>query len=254
MARTPPAKATIFAGALAAMLAAHDAWAGPFSCPSPPPDPAGAEKLARSLWDEALTVEPSDPSGALERLRCAQKATDRPAIALRIAVISERLGDDEAALASFERYLTLAGPDAPDAAATKQHIEELRARIREQKQRAETPPQPTPKPPADTGFRGPPLASWIAGGVGLAGLAAFTAFALLAESEDAKLEGCSPNCGDPALLDEEERRDRYATIANVSLAVGAAGIVAAGVIWLVAPRDPPTVAADGRRVRVRFTF
>jgi hypothetical protein len=85
---------------------------------------------------------------------------------------------------------------------------------------------------------------------------AFAITALLAESEDAELDHCSPSCVDPALRPHEERRDRYATIANVSLAIGAAGLVTAGVVWFVSARSAPatTVAIGPGTVSVRAAF
>jgi hypothetical protein len=112
-----------------------------------------------------------------------------------------------------------------------------------------------PAPATAAPDRGPPLASWVAAGIGVAGVGAFAITALLAESEDAELDHCSPSCVDPTLRPHEERRDRYATIANVSLAIGAAGLVTAGVVWFVSARSAPTTVAMGPgRLSVRAAF
>jgi hypothetical protein len=92
----------------------------------------------------------------------------------------------------------------------------------------------------------------------VAGLGAAAIFGLMAESADGDLEplaeGCKPNCTSPEIRDLESRRDTYATVANVSLAVGAAGVVTAGVLWLVASRSrarAPRERSAGARLQLR---
>lgn len=94
---------------------------------------------------------------------------------------------------------------------------------------------------------GPPIASVVAAGVGVVGLGAFAVFAVMAEAADEDLSHCSPRCFEPGDLDTERARDRYATAANVSLAVGAVAIVTGGVIWLVASRRASTPASAHQR-------
>jgi hypothetical protein len=109
---------------------------------------------------------------------------------------------------------------------------------------------------------GPPLASWIAAGVGVTGLAVFVTFGIVAESAASELRECEDECRGEDKIDAADRGQRAATIANVALAVGAAGVVAAGVIWLVdsrsrsdtstAPSASLGIAPGGLALRGRF--
>jgi hypothetical protein len=89
-------------------------------------------------------------------------------------------------------------------------------------------------PPADSrddGAAGPgiPAGVWALGGVGIAGLGAFTYFALTAKGEYDDLEGsCSPGCTDS----QTQAGRTNALLADISLGVGAAALVGA-VTWLI---------------------
>jgi hypothetical protein len=145
-----------------------------FRCPERPMETAAAERLARTLFEDAVAREPADPEGALARLRCAQRAADRPAIALRIGTIHERMGRLDDAAAAFERYLELAGKDAPDANEMREHV----ARLREGARRSRTPAAgPPPAREQQAPARGgqsverpliPPVISWVVAGLGAA--------------------------------------------------------------------------------------
>jgi hypothetical protein len=144
-----------------------------FQCPERPNETAAAERLARTLFDDAVAREPADPEGALARLRCAQRAADRPAIALRIGNIHERMGRLDDAAEAFERYLELAGKDAPDDSEMREHV----ARLREGARRSRTPsasPPPRAQPAPARGGQSverpliPPVISWVVAGVGAA--------------------------------------------------------------------------------------
>jgi hypothetical protein len=143
-------------GAIAALLLPGRAFAA--DCPPVPKDARAAEALSRAEFDRALELEPSDPREALAHFRCAQRAGDRPAIALQIGTVSERLGDEPGAITSFKHYLELAGADAPDADKMRAHIAELEKRIAERRQAA---------PP-----RRFVVWKWLALGAGVATLAA----------------------------------------------------------------------------------
>jgi hypothetical protein len=81
----------------------------------------------------------------------------------------------------------------------------------------------------------PPLASWVALGVGVTALGVFTIFGAMAESEADSLRACEPRCNpnDADLRDAKEAGQRDAAVANTALVIGAAGLVTAGAIWLV---------------------
>jgi hypothetical protein len=113
------------------------------------------------------------------------------------------------------------------------------------------PPVPSSEPPpvvqADTGgldVPPPPLASWVAAGVGATGLVVFGVFGAMSSSAASDLEECSPRC--PASLrDTADGGASQQTIANVGLVFGALGLATAGVLWVVWPDDEPAVAGVG---------
>lgn len=104
----------------------------------------------------------------------------------------------------------------------------------------------------------PPAGAWVAAGIGFAGMTAFAILGGLALSADAELaDSCSPRC--PASrLDEAERGERLQIGANVSAAIGAAGLAAGAVIWIVDAairsdgETTPALRPDGRGLVVRF--
>ncbi len=75
----------------------------------------------------------------------------------------------------------------------------------------------------------PPAASWVAFGIGTAGFVTLAVAGGLAATGMSELEDCKPFC-EPALASETETR---ATVANVGLAIGLAGALTGGTIWLV---------------------
>jgi hypothetical protein len=74
-----------------------------------------------------------------------------------------------------------------------------------------------------------PVGVWVLGGVGLAGLGAFTYFGITAKGEyDDLKKACSPGCTD----DETSSGRTSALLADISLGVGAAALIG-GVTWLI---------------------
>ena len=90
----------------------------------------------------------------------------------------------------------------------------------------------------------PPLASWIAGGVGVAGLAVFGIFGAMSSSAASDLDACSPSCPE-SLRDTADGGATQQTVANVGLVFGALGLVTAGVLWVVWPEDEPAATSLG---------
>jgi hypothetical protein len=117
------AVAALAVGLLASPAARADA---PFVCPEVPTEAAKAERFAHKLFDEAVELEELDPVNALARYRCAQKALERPAIALRIGTVEEHLGHPGEAADAYARYLALAGDQAPEREPLSRHIVALR--------------------------------------------------------------------------------------------------------------------------------
>jgi hypothetical protein len=77
--------------------------------------------------------------------------------------------------------------------------------------------------------------TWIGLGAGVAGAAGFAYFASTGRNADRALDDCSPNCS--AARVSRVKRDYL--FANVSLGVGAAGLVTAAVWLLLRPESPP---------------
>lgn len=77
--------------------------------------------------------------------------------------------------------------------------------------------------------------TWIGLGAGVAGAAGFAYFGSTGRTADRALDDCSPNCS--AARVSRVKRDYL--FANVSLGVGAAGLVTAAVWLLLRPESPP---------------
>jgi hypothetical protein len=102
-------------------------------------------------------------------------------------------------------------------------------------------PAPAPAPPPSSRAL-PPAATWITWGVGAAGLVTFGVLGAMARSKASELDACSPDC--PASLrPDASAGKRDAILANVALGVGAAGLVAGAVVWIVAARSRPALPA-----------
>ncbi|MBW2527390.1 MAG: tetratricopeptide repeat protein [Deltaproteobacteria bacterium] len=110
----------------------------------------------------------------------------------------------------------------------------------------DTPP-PEPEAPVvdqqvDEGdFPAPPLATWIAAGVGVVGFGLFAIFGSMSASTAADLDECAPQCPE-SLREDADSGHTQQTVANVGLVVGIAGIAAAGTIWLI---DALVLSDDG---------
>lgn len=93
------------------------------------------------------------------------------------------------------------------------------------------PHPPAPKSKLDAG-RAPTSPSawpaWLGAGVSAAGAVGFAYFGLNGRSKDRALDGCSPACS----FEQTDAVRRDYLLANVSLGVGAAGLIGAGA-WLV---------------------
>jgi hypothetical protein len=129
---------------LALSVFAVSATATPYDCGKHANAP-DRELEARSLFDEALRVERSDPQLAIEILSCARRLADKPSISLRIGTIAERLGNLELAVEGFERYLKLAGDLAPDREPMQKRIDGLREKLEESQESEQAAIPQTPR-------------------------------------------------------------------------------------------------------------
>ncbi|HZO15938.1 MAG TPA: hypothetical protein VFB62_21845 [Polyangiaceae bacterium] len=215
-----------------------------FDCPAPSHDPERDEEVARKMFNDALALEPSDPNAALERLRCAERHADKPAVALRIGTISERLGLYADAVAAFESYLELAGDSAPDRDRLKARIASLRKKMRERE--AE-----------EGGDQRLFVTGWIVSGVGIGvGVAGGVLLAIANEQSD-EVRGIEPGT---VAWDSEEARGTFEA-AERNQALGIAGLVVGGALIvggvLLSVFTRPQVQAamtTGPGARVTVTF
>jgi hypothetical protein len=205
------------AGLLAAALGVGEAEA------TQPPDctRSGSEEQrdarARKLFEEAVALEATDARAALARLECADALVDRASVALRIGIVAEGLGLGPQAARGFERYLALAGDDAPDRGEIRRRIEALQGR--------------EPKPDAGPRAPGPEEelprpAGLIVAGVGAA--VALAGGALLVAAKIHNDEVHEPKDPKPAWNGEEG--SELLEQAELEQTLGIAGLVAGGVI------------------------
>jgi hypothetical protein len=206
------------------------------------------EARARSLFNDASAREAADPQGALARYECAQDLADRPAIALRIGTLAERLGQRELAIRQFERYLALAGSDAPDREDMVRHIDELRKSIEASK----PPPAPPPAEPPAHAVRWMPLGL---AGVGVLAIGGGVVLLVLAESESHEVHDLAPGTpwvGNASDTFASAQRNEVAGIVALSLGAAATG---AGLFWFfrAGPERQATVGLTPTRGGARLT-
>ena len=185
-------------------------------CPGPSGDARRDEQQARALFDQALQLEPAQPEAALDALACAERLASKPAVALRIGTIAERLGRRELAADAFERYLELAGNLAPDA-------EQMRARIAQLRKVAgeSTRPAAAVDPERGDGQR---LAGWVLTSAGAAlaviGVVLLTVAKVHSDEVHALASGTTA-------WDSEEARGSYESALREET-LGAIGLIAGG--------------------------
>jgi hypothetical protein len=118
---------------------------------------------------------------------------------------------------------------------------------------AQTGPKPEPGVDGEATIRQSTL-GWVAGGVGLAGMATFAIFGLVDNSTFGDLESECPNHKDcpGRLADTAESGRTYQTVANVGLGVGVVGIGTAVVLLLTSGSSSATakVTASARSPRL----
>ena len=181
--------------------------------------------IDRALWSEALAFEPgsvrielSEPDGRHD----LQQLSLSPGSSLTLDM---RVPPAAVAVAAAP----LAAPP-PVAAEPPQPVSELPS----------TPePVEPPQRAANSGGHSLRPVSYIVAGVGVGGLAAFGILGALSDKEFSRLESACPTAKscDAKYRDNATRGQTYQTIANVSLGVGAAALVAGVVLWLVSGHD-----------------
>ncbi len=99
---------------------------------------------------------------------------------------------------------------------------------------------------------GPGVGPYLLAGVGVAGVASFTLFALQARSKEQDLAACSPSCGPERRGDYDEMRRNY-LIGDVSLGIGVVALVGATYWFLSYQRPGTSTGAGAASVRVGLT-
>lgn len=97
---------------------------------------------------------------------------------------------------------------------------------------------------------GPGMRTWayIAGGVGIAGLATFGVFGAMNNAKHSKLEDeCKNGVCPSSLEDEKDTGKTYQTIANVGLVVGVVGLGTGTVLYLMSGKKTEQAAAAPKR-------
>lgn len=103
---------------------------------------------------------------------------------------------------------------------------------------------------ASTSGKGPSMRTWayIAGGVGVAGLATFGIFGAMNNAKHSKLEDeCKDGVCPASLEDDKDAGKTYQTIANVGLVVGVVGLGTGTVLYLMSGKKTEKAAALPRR-------
>ncbi|MBK8998477.1 MAG: tetratricopeptide repeat protein [Myxococcales bacterium] len=103
---------------------------------------------------------------------------------------------------------------------------------------------------ASTSGKGPSMRTWayIAGGVGVAGLATFGIFGAMNNAKHSKLEDeCKDGVCPSNLEDEKDTGKTYQTIANVGLVVGVVGLGTGTVLYLMSGKKTEKAAALPKR-------
>jgi hypothetical protein len=135
------------------------------------------------------------------------------------------------------RKLTLtAGQDAKvDLAFTRDDAQDVPPTIAEEG--VETPPPAEPAPASSSGS-GKRTAAFIAGGVGVAGLATFAVFGVMSNSKYNSLDkACASSVCPADRQDDIDAGKRDQLLANIALAVGAVGVGASATLFLLASGD-----------------
>lgn len=139
----------LVATALAVVLSAGTVLAE--ECPDTSTEDSGARRRQAKKWftkgEEAIKV--NDDLAALKAYQCSLKFVPHGFTAFNIAQISERVGDVELAIASYQQYLVLV-PDAKDAVDVNRKVDALKERLLQarQQERVAKAPRPVPPPPA----------------------------------------------------------------------------------------------------------
>jgi hypothetical protein len=151
------------------------------------------------------------------------------------------------------RKLTLtAGQDAKvDLAFTRDDKDDVAPTIVEEG--LETPPPDEPAPAPSSGGSGKRTAAFIAGGVGVAGLATFAVFGAMSNSKYNSLDkACTGSVCPANRQDDIDEGKRDQMLANIGLVVGAVGVGASATLFLLASGSSSKDAKDAGSANVEL--
>jgi hypothetical protein len=129
----------------------------------------------------------------------------------------------------------------------------LAAPPKEEKEEPPLPPTKAVEPSPAHSSNTKRTLTWVAGGVGLAGLASFAVFYPLAASKFDKLEGsCPENHCDPSLESDKNAGKTFQTLANVGLVVGVVGVGAAVTLFALGGESESTGGKQASSTRLEL--
>ncbi len=222
-----------------------------------------ADDLARRHFDSgAAYLEESDYDNALKAFQKAYDLSHRPEILLNIATVDERRGDLAAAISALQAYLD-AVPTSDRAETTRLRIQNLQKRLAETPPPTAAPPAAAPPPPSApppapvTPAAAPPapppspppepnhVPSFIAFGVGGAGLVTAVITGILANGDyqDDKKK-CAPSCTDGQISSAKS----LALVSDITTGVAIVGAAVGVTLWFTAGPSQSGVAAPHVRV------
>jgi hypothetical protein len=118
---------------------------------------------------------------------------------------------------------------------------------REAEPKAVAPAAPPPNAPA---AKRTPTAAYVLGGVGVAALGSFVAFAIAGKSAESDMDGCKPYC---VQSQADKMRLRY-LLADISLGVSVVALGAGGYLYFSAKREPARSELSAASVGLRGAF
>jgi len=220
---------------------------------------ATAKERAMDLYEQSLALyQQGDLEQAGELLSQAYALDPNPTLLYNQARVHEGLGDLEAAIDAYRRFL-VAAPSAPDRGAIQKRISTLEAQLADRRQLREAEqaeeqsaerPDPVAPSPRETG-----VTPWLVLGAGGLALGSGAILGLVSRREGERARDDETFLGAQAA---ERRANDYAVAANVAFAVGGAASLA-GVTWVLVRKRRQRVAAaalfvdaSGARISGRF--
>ncbi len=256
--RIPSALAT----GLVLVLAGSPLHAAPPGTPATPEAQAAAQQHFQKARDLYQAGSYRDALAELEAARALDPSGKD--LVFNVGVVCEKLGRIDDALGHFRMYVEMEGVTAQEKARAESFIKRLEGAKRELPPTKVPPPRedkrPPPPPPEKVKDRETPRGrldalTYLAGGVGLAGLAVGTTFGVMSLSTQPSADFLTGRDGTYAdLKDRTDRAHTQAVVADVGFAVGAVGAIAAAFLYLSRPKMTAAGPITGRVLRIDGAF